>query len=61
MTHLQNAGVCGPTTRSVPPDGLPFHSTEDAIGIAEIAGLELFPWQADVFRDATLVRAAHER
>ena len=57
MTHLQNAGVCAPTTRSVPPDGLPFHLTEDAIGIAEIAGLELFPWQADVFRDATLVRA----
>jgi phage terminase large subunit-like protein len=58
MTLLLNAGACAPTARSVPPDAVDYRKADDAVNIADLAGLRLFPWQEDVLRSSLMVRAA---
>jgi hypothetical protein len=57
MTSSLSVEACAPSVRSLPADAVPHPRIEDALDVAEIAGLKLFDWQADVMRDACAVRA----
>lgn len=57
MTLLLNVDACAPTARSVPPDAVAFARVEEAVNVAGIAGLELFPWQEEILRSSLMVRA----
>lgn len=60
MTLLRNVGRVEPTQQWLPPDARPNDQAETALDLASIAGLDLYPWQQDVLRNA-MMRSASGR
>ena len=59
MTSLLSVASSAPSRRVVPLDAEPNRLVDDALDVADIAGLRLFDWQAEVLRDACMVQGAN--
>ena len=54
MTLLQNVGRAEPTQQWLPPDARPNDQADTALDLASIGGLDLYPWQENVLRNAMM-------